>query len=590
MTSKYILLFILVTVIVISGCSGTDNHPMTPSQFIDKEGIKAVARTSGRHLEVYTEGNWQRLTIKGVNMGMALPGRWFTEFPANKRIYMQWFEQIAGMNANTVRVYTLLDSAFYEALQQFNQRPGGPRLWLLQEIWPDEEVPGGNLYEDKYADDYRQEIKRVIDAIHGNADIPQRLGRAWGQYNSDVSPYLLGLLVGRELLPEEVHSTNKVNVEKIYFDGEYVRASNANATEVWLADMCNYAAAYSVEKHRRQVPVAFVSWPTLDPIKHTTTYPEGSDSNDTEEVNPAHLSTGPKSTGGLFGAYHIYPNYPDFIYRDTRYASYQDEQGTFHYGGYLKHFMSSHPPYPALVAEFGMSTSLSTAHIQPEGLHHGGVTEKQQGEMIARMMRTIVKEGYAGGSIFEWADEWAKKTWNTEPFMIPYERHVYWHNVMDPEQNYGLQACEPPFNPLKGEFDLVWQGDNIRQNIVSALYAKADAAYLYLKVELAGLSGADLLLKEKGYRFFLAIDTFGRKNGSNRLPVPGLPSLPSGSEFLLKITGLDGASLLVRPDYNRATTKFISSPGRPLLYSRKTTGESPTGILGRWNSLPRNIC
>ena len=556
-------LIFLLCLILFTGCSMEDKQSKTPE--VTENGVKMVARTAERYIEVYAGGNWERLLVKGVNIGTALPGRWFTEFPANKRVYLEWFDQITGMNANTIRVYTLMDPVFYESLYEFNQRSGGPKLWLLQEIWPDEEVPKGNLYDQEYLSSYRKEMSRVIDAIHGNGDIPERLGRAWGKYQADVSSYLSGYLVGRELLPEEVHSTNEANKNKQEYRGDYVKAFNASASEVWLADMCNYVISYSVSKYSWQVPVAFVSWPTLDPIEHDISYEQGKDSNDIEEINPAHLSAGPKSIAGLFGAYHIYPNYPDFIYRDPRYAKYHDEQGLFRYGGYLKHFIEIHPPYPALIAEFGMSTSLNTAHIHPEGLNHGGVSEKQQGEMIARMMRSIVKEGYAGGNIFEWADEWAKKTWNTEPFMIPYERHIFWHNVMDPEQNYGILACEPPFNPISGQFELVWRGESDENSILSALYAKADAAYLFLQLELNGQKGLELLDKQKQLELTLAIDTFNRTNGTTVLPVDGLPALPSGAEFLLRFSS-GGACLLTRPDYNRANLKFSTTLGKDVTF------------------------
>lgn len=92
----------------------------------------------------------------------------------------------------------------------------------------------------------------------------------------------------------------------------------------------------------------------------------------------------------------------------------------------FKEFIQEHTKYPALVAgEFGLPTGMGNAHTNPDGLHHGGLTEEQQGEGIVRMMKTIKAEGYAGGLIFEWMDEWAKKTWMTEPFMIPYDRHIF---------------------------------------------------------------------------------------------------------------------------------------------------------------------
>jgi len=601
-----VLLFIFFLLIV--GCSPKNQRNSAESQPVTAEvgNTKIVARTAGRYFEIYTDGQWQRILVKGVNISTALPGHWFTEFPADKNIYLEWFSQIANMNANTIRVYTLLDPIFYEALDEFNRRPGGPRLWLLQEIWPDEDVPAGNFYNRDYFENYQREIALDLDALHGRADVPERRGRAWGNYRTDVYPYILGVLIGRELLPDEVHSTNEANKGKNDYAGHYVCANDANPAEVWLAKMCDFAVNYTQEKYGWQMPVAFVSWPTLDPIVHPTEFsPDDGNNrefNDSETLNPAHLAAGPEAKAGFFAAYHIYPNYPDFIYREPTYANYRDEQGVLRYGGYLRQFMSLHPPYPALVAEFGISTSLNTAHLHPDGFHHGGVNEAQQGEMIVRMMRSIIKEGYAGGLIFEWIDEWAKKTWTTEPFMVPYARNINWHNAMDPEQNYGILACEPYYRPFSGREVLLWRAkldqqadttSNVKSNHnadqsiapsangqIAALYADANAAYLYLAVEFDSPVGNKLLsATADSLVLSIGIDTFGRHTGSTKLPVKGLPTLPSGAEFLLQISGPSGARLLVRPDYNRAILRFASAPGddglfvpvRPLVNRSQTS-------------------
>lgn len=41
-------------------------------------------------------------------------------------------------------------------------------------------------------DDFKAEIQRTVDIIHGNADIEERAGHASGKYVHILSPYLLG--------------------------------------------------------------------------------------------------------------------------------------------------------------------------------------------------------------------------------------------------------------------------------------------------------------------------------------------------------------------------------------------------------------
>lgn len=83
------------------------------------------------------------------------------------------------------------------------------KLWLYQEIWPEEHPADNNYLGGDYNTTYQAEIKMDIDAIHGRANIAQRTGRAYGYYTADVSPYIVGYLVGREMEPEEVISTNE---------------------------------------------------------------------------------------------------------------------------------------------------------------------------------------------------------------------------------------------------------------------------------------------------------------------------------------------------------------------------------------------
>ncbi len=560
---------LLLALSLPTGCTNGENQASNSCATVGNRCISA--RTAERYFEIYNGHQWQELIVKGVNIGTSLPGRWYTDFPADRELYARWIEEIAAMNANTIRIYTLLDPAFYAVLAEYNRNPENETLWLFQEIWPDDEVPDLNFYNQDYAEEYRQEIKLVIDALHGNADIPARPYRAYGKYSVDVSPFLLGLLIGRELEPEEVAATNKANPDLTLFQGDFVQTRNgASATEVWLADMTNYAAAYCDSQYERQYPVGFVSWPTLDPLTHLTEWEaDGTPGyNDREVVDPNIFISGPSNYAGFFGAYHVYPNYPDLMNNEPAFVSFRDDEGVFRYKGYLNQFMAIHPPYPALIAEFGISTSLNTAHFNPEGLNHGGLSEVDQGTMVVRMMRSIIDEGYAGGLIFEWSDEWAKKTWNTEPFMVPWERQVLWQNTMCPEQNYGILAVEPlarPLEELLSDWQLAFDNKAFAPpddhestfGMIKKLEAGADEAFLYLAITLDQAT-----FRQSGtfpweiVGLAIGINSGIPDAGEFKLPFSGLPELPGPVQFLIDLKTPGEALLVAIPSYNRGLLNF----------------------------------
>jgi hypothetical protein len=67
--------------------------------------------------------------------------------------------------------------------------------------------------------------------------------------------------------------------------------------------------------------------------------------------------------------------------------------------------------------------------------------------MDADMLRDIADEGYAGGVLFEWTDEWFKHTWNTMDLSLPVERMPLWHNVLTNESQFGVLAVDPGARP-----------------------------------------------------------------------------------------------------------------------------------------------
>ena len=233
--------------------------------------------------------------------------------------------------------------------------------------------------------------------------------------------------------------------------------------EAWLAWTCDVAVAHDSRFYAQQRPVAFSSWPTLDPLVHPTEtsgaeedalrrargeatpvpeYPSPVYNEDSNAVDAERVIAGPEDVAGLFASYHIYPYYPDFMNLDPVYADARDADGPNRYLGYLRALKAHHRSQPLLVAELGLPTSRGAVHVHPQGWNHGGHTGAEQGLLVARMMRSVADARGAGGIVFAWIDEWFKRNWLHDEYELPAERNALWRNALDPEQNYGIVgAC-----------------------------------------------------------------------------------------------------------------------------------------------------
>ncbi len=506
----------------------------------EETGIEMGYRAGEKYLEVYNGSEFEPVYLNGVNMGSGVPGHFPGELAATKMEYLQWFQQISDMNCNTVRIYTTMMPAFYEAFAEYNSTAEKP-LYLIMGVWYDEDTIAqtGDAYQ--ILDQAVAEAKEQIDIIHGNGRIEERTGRAYGKYTTDVSAYVLGWILGIEPEATLVAGTNNAHPEVDSYEGTYLETKETDAFHAFMAEFGDKTIHYEVSKYGMMRPVSWVNWPTADALSH----PEepSFEKEDAVSLNVEYIHATEAFPAGVYASYHVYPYYPDFMYLSEKYNTYVDANGHVNtYEAYLQDLMSLHH-IPVLVAEFGVPSSRGITHSNPyTGLDQGNLNETEQGWCLDSMARDIYNNGYAGGLVFTWQDEWFKRTWNTMDYTDE-SRRPMWNDVQTSEQHFGLlsfDAGEEDTVLVDGDCSEWKSGDELLTGGDVRLSVKQDEAYLYLCLQGEGLEpGAD--------RLILPVDVLP---GSGAMNYEGHP-LSRGAEFVIDLRGTEDSAVLVQGYYDR---------------------------------------
>jgi hypothetical protein len=485
-------------------------------------------KTSGNHIAMHTGSEYRSLVLKGVNLGSSPPGYFPGEiaYAISPAEYESWIEAMADAGFNSLRIYTLHPPVFYEKLANYNLRHPDNPLLLFQGIWLEEIEDYSD--PDSYdllnrSTSFTSEIKEVIDCINGNGDIAYRYGKSYGRYLTDVSRWTAGYIIGREISPQEVDTTDTHNPSVNSFTGTYLSINGAKATEVFCTRMLDQTIKYEATSYSVKRPVSISSWPTLDPMNHPTEIYSDEDKAAYDLLKITLKDPEP----GIFASYHVYPYYPNFISEQPSYLTYNDLDGPNSYLGYINDLKAHYSSMPLVIAEFGVPSSWGSAHQAYSNMNHGGYSEQQQGEKNMRLMHNIIDAGCAGGFMFSWMDEWFKSTWivsyleaygmTSGGITIPTRQ--LWHNLVSPEQNFGLisfdQTNTLPFTSYQ---------TNKPSGPLKKLSATNDNSFFYLEIETnRALTSGDTLM--------IAYDTYLASFGESKLP--NGKNLENRSEFLL---------------------------------------------------------
>lgn len=233
------------------------------------DGVSYYFKAEGKYLSVYNGTEFEDIYLKGVNLGLGKPGYFPGETAITKEEYARWFRQISEMNANCIRVYTVQPPEFYEAFYEFNQKAKEP-LYLFHGTWYDETrlVETANAFDGQLYAILQQDMRDIVDLLHGNCTIAKQAGKACGTYRYDVSSYVIGWILGIESDATFVSTTNECNPDIHSYEGKYISADQLEPFEVFWAQTGDYILDYETEKYGMQRPLSYSNWPTADILEH----------------------------------------------------------------------------------------------------------------------------------------------------------------------------------------------------------------------------------------------------------------------------------------------------------------------------------
>lgn len=436
--------------------------------------------------KIFRTANQQAITIKSVDISATLPGVHASDYKATKQDYLRWFEQIAQMGGNTLRVSSLMNAEFYDALYQYNTQNEQP-LYLLQgfQIEDKENKNSKDAYSDNFYNSLLKQGTCAVDIIHGRRIVYASVDHlnGTGNYFSDVSPWVIGYIIGEDWNAEKIAYTNHVNGYDTQYNGKYIQVSSqATVFETLLAKVMDHIISYETEKYGQQRLIAFANSPTTDFLEYESIYAMQLQKSVT--LNPEHILPTDAFGAGQFVFYILRETMPTALSGLEQSLAQQilplmsNTQNTSMEEQYIELTCKYHS-MPVL---FGYG--VSTARI-PLSEDKTPLTEEQQGETIVKYYRTALQYGAAGLSISSWQDSWERRSWNTS-YTTVLTMNYLWHDRQSVSQNMGILAFDTVQEGsciVDGDSSEWSQEQPVLQQEGYALYVKQDTENLYLMIK-----------------------------------------------------------------------------------------------------------
>ncbi len=502
-------------------------------------------RAEGKLLTEHRGDDYVPLTLRGVELSPAKPGEMQTAYALSEEDYLRYLTQIGEMGANCVHVVSVMDVDFYNALYAYNTEAESP-IMLIQGFSVSDRINNdpGNAYESGLKKLLIRSGKTAVDVVHGRKNLPFSDSGGTGNFRRDVSPWVVGFLADAGWSGDTIAYTDHSIVYSGEYHGDYYETGpEATPFEAMLAAVMDEVAAYENGKYRALRPIGYLADPTCDFLEYQEVYARQLAKYAT--LDAEHILPTAKSAAGRFAAYRLYDIHADFRTDLTEeqteaLAPILAELDTEEiYGGYCQ-LIARYHTMPVV----GFYTCPSSRTNSTDGT---AMNERQQGERLALLARTLEAEGWSGGLISSWQDNWSRSSWNTS-FAMDFDTNHVWHDLNTEGQNTGLLAYMPGREAvcvLDGN-DGEWLGETpVLDEDGLQIYARWDAEAMYLLIRGVGQNNT----------VYLPMDTCPEV-GSRCCDSPKL-SFSRDADFILCLGGAWDTSLLVQERYDPLREKFL---------------------------------
>ncbi len=216
----------------------------------------------------------------------------------------------------------------------------------------------------------------------------------------------MAYFIGGEFDPYSIKASNLKNkkIEK-YESKHFSSKRKLNSVEDFLLEMADYLRDYEMKTYKTSHIVSHIHWPFAE-----------------QDMLIEFMDI------AMFDVYCFWPSWIETFKK----GSYTKTS----YQGYIEYLKKKYNNIPLFISEFGYSTAPEEDEISVD-------EETQAVELLNRWVDIMTSEyPLAGGSVFEWNDEWWKQAKSAEFTGI--KKDPFHHDKDDSEEWFGIISIDGP--------------------------------------------------------------------------------------------------------------------------------------------------